>query len=110
MKRVRSAKAPGAKRVRRPRPRAEETEFADDQASEDSPAPKRRAAEAPAPAPADVAEPPGILFPIASALAAFGIAFWLYKTGAPARFFGVAIAAGVAILLVHLVYSPSKGR
>jgi hypothetical protein len=50
------------------------------------------------------------LFPIASALAAFGIAFWLYKTGAPARFFGVAIAAGVAILLVHLFYSRSKGR
>src|SRR5262245_48054715 len=110
MKRDRSAKAPGARRVRRPRPPADEAELADEQASGDSPAPKRKVPEAPAPAPGDVAESPDILFPIASSVAAFGIAFWLYKTGAPARFFGVAIAGGVAILLVHLFYSRSKGR
>ncbi|NUO52085.1 MAG: hypothetical protein HOV80_24805 [Polyangiaceae bacterium] len=110
MKRDRSAKAPGARRVRRPRPPADETELANDHVSEDSPPPKRKVTGAPAPTPADVAESPDILFPIASALAAFGIAFWLYKTGAPANVFALAIAAGVAILGVHLYYSRSKRR
>src|SRR6186997_1539769 len=89
MKRDRSAKAPGARRVRRPRPPVDEAELANDELEGDSPAPKRRVTDAPAPPAADASESPDIWFPIASALCAFGIAFWLYKTGAPAHFFGV---------------------